>query len=100
MIIKITLALVVAFLINFSSYAQSFQAEKPVICANIKVLFEGLKEKYDEEPFWSGVGPENKFVLMVNTKTETWTIIEFNDITGCIVGEGHKANQIFSKPGV
>jgi hypothetical protein len=95
---KIILALAMVFLIIASSYAQSFQAEKPVICTDIKVLFEGLKEKYDEELFWSGVGPENKFVLMVNTRTRTWTMIEFNNNVACVIGEGHKANQIFLNP--
>jgi hypothetical protein len=95
---KIILALAVAVLINLSCRAESFITKKPVICTNIETIIERLTNKFEELPFWSGVGLENKFVLMVNNKTGTWTMLEFNNDTACIIGEGKEADQIFSKP--
>jgi len=77
-----------------------FQIDKPVTCSDVKTVIEALSEKYNENPFWVGKSTDSKFILMVNLKTSTWSMVEYNDEIACIVGTGNKANQIFLKPSV
>lgn len=69
--------------------AQPVTVEKPVICDKIKTIIEVLSgSKYSEQPFWIGQDETSKYVMMVNEKTSTWTLVQFNDQIACILGSG------------
>ena len=109
----------VLLLLPFSAYAQdpllpeskpqmptTYWAQKPVQCSNMETLIE-MTKKYGEVPtiimdgqtgFPNGVTTPSKFVISLNPKTETWTLIEFvSDEQGCVLGSG-QGNIALGKP--
>jgi len=91
----------ILFLTSLVASAQSnlIEIDKPVTCSDPKTVIEGLSDQYQEQPFWSGRGRESKYVLLVNSKTGSWSMVEYNDKIACIVGTGKSARQIFLGPG-
>lgn len=86
-------SILVTVLLGLSSiaYAQPFQLEKPLVCGDTASLMEALREsEFKEVPFWFGSDSESnsKFLMVVNEKTKSWTIIQFNDKVACILGSG------------
>ena len=82
-----------------SAQSKLIEIDKPVTCSDPKTVIETLSDQYQEQPFWSGRGTESKYVLLVNPKTSTWSIVEYNDKLACVVGTGKGARQIFLGPG-
>lgn len=83
----------VAFLFCLTStiaYAiQPFTVNKPVFCTDVKSMIEFLSgEEFREVPTWVGKDETSKYVLMSNTKTKTWTMVQFNDQVACVLGAG------------
>ena len=91
----------ILFLTSLVANAQPnlIEVDKPVTCSDPKTVIEGLSGQYQEQPFWSGRGSESKYVLLVNPKTNTWSMVEYNDKIACVVGAGKSARQIFLGPG-
>jgi hypothetical protein len=92
----------ILFLTSLVSSAQPdvFEIDKPVTCSDPKTVIETLSDQYQEQPFWSGRDRESKYILFVNSKTGSWSMVEYNDKVACVVGLGKNAKQIFSSPGV
>lgn len=77
------------------AYAQPVTVEKPVVCSDLKTIIETVSgSKWQEEPVWSGRDDTSRYVLTVNQKTKTWTMIQFNDKIACIIGIGESATPI------
>ena len=92
------LLLLISLVVN--AKPEIFQIDKPVNCSDVKTVIEGLSNKYHENPFWVGKSNDSKFILLVNSKTGTWSMVEYNDEIACVIGNGNRANQIFLKPSV
>lgn len=75
-------------LIALIAHAQVFKTEKPIVCSDLKTVFETVITDYQEEPVWRGDDEVSKFVMTANKKTGTWTIIQYNDKLACVVGTG------------
>jgi hypothetical protein len=90
--------LAVAFLLALTSLvanAEIVESNKPVVCSDVKTVIENISSVYNESPYWIGAGNDSsKYVLMVNSKTKTWTIIQFNDKIACVIGTGSRGNLI------
>ena len=75
------------------------QTTKPVICGPLQTIFENLSsEDIKENPVWIGKdqnSPSN-YALFVNSKTGTFTIVQFNQEVGCVLGMGAGAKNIGS----
>lgn len=71
--------------------ACSRESSKPVICLDSKEMFESIFEEYQESILMSfEPDTENtKIVLTVNSKTKTWSIVEYNLETACLLGSGN-----------
>jgi len=98
------LPLVFFFFVS-NSYSQSawFQADKSVTCGPIVSIIEGLiSEKYKEIPTWIGKDKEasSRYSLFVNEKTGAWTLVQFGNEIGCILGLGTDSKNIIPKPNV
>ena len=79
-----TLLIVVAI-----AQAGPVEVKKTVICEETKKLYnELINGEYAELPAWGGEGEKSKFVLLINKETTTWTLIEFDRGTRCIIGAG------------
>ncbi len=81
----------IATLLITVAIAQSTAVEKKknVVCDDTKKMYNELVNgEYAEKPVWGGEGENSKFVLLVNKKTSTWTLIEFLNDTSCVLGVG------------
>lgn len=83
----------VAFLFCLTStivYAsESFTVNKPVFCSDVKSIIEFLTgEGYREQPYWVGKDEKSKYIMLVNQKTKTWSMVQFNDQVACVIGAG------------
>ena len=62
--------------------------DKPVVCASTQVVISTIYEEYKEVPIWGSQLGDSKIALMVNTETQTWTIIQWNKDVGCVIETG------------
>ena len=82
------------------AYAETFTANKKVVCTSD---FDELQKdiatsKYKEVLHWGGMGSDkNFFVMFVNKETGTWTFIETNGKSACIIGAGENSTDVESK---
>ena len=75
----------------------TYWASKPIQCSTIEDLVE-MTKKYGEVPtivmdgetaFPNGMRTPSRFIISMNPKTETWTLIEFvSDEQACVLGSG------------
>ena len=80
--------------------ASSAQAEyktytRKINCAPLAEVLEDLNSSNIKElPVWVGTSndPEIKYSVLVNKKTDTWTIIQYNNGAACVIsiGEGNQ----------
>lgn len=91
-------SILVAFLlglISFVAYAQTIIVEKPVVCSDTKTVIETVSgPDWKEQPFWTGKDTLSRYVMMVNEKSKTWTLIQFKDDIACVIGTGEGHNVI------
>lgn len=81
-------------LIYSISYAQLSEYERKFTCGKTKFVLEALTKNAKEKPIWSGKDPETETdtVVMVNPKTLTWTVVQYDREMACVLhsGEGFK----------
>ena len=68
---------------------------RKITCAPLTEVLEDLNSNNVKElPVWIGTSndPEIKYSILVNKKTDTWTIIQFNTGAACVIsiGEGNQ----------
>ena len=71
--------------------AQPVKIEKTVVCDKTATVFLALEEKFQEMPVWGGKTSQDKsnYALMLNSETKTWTLVQFNADTACVLGTGN-----------
>lgn len=72
--------------------AQPVRIDKPIVCDKTNAVFAVLQEKFQEMPVWGGksAGDQTSYALMLNSETKTWTLLQFNTDTACILGLGNE----------
>jgi hypothetical protein len=84
--------------------AQPVTVEKKVICDSLEAVMASLSgENIKEVPIWFGKEPESElpgYSVLVNEKTGTWSIIQFNQKAACIIGAGEGFQIKFTGPKV
>ena len=73
---------------------QMFQSMKPVLCADIETVHQGIKDGAGEEPYMLWKDSENTYTatLWLNHKTKTVTVIEYvSPGIGCFSAVGVSA---------
>ena len=81
--------------------AQSTAVEinKKVVCDDTKTLLDTLLNEYKESPVWAGTDDKSRYSLLINQETGTWTMIQFDKNTTCILGVGENSRLLNgSKP--
>lgn len=68
---------------------------KKISCAPLAEVLEDLNSNNIKElPVWIGTSndPDIKYSVLVNKKTDTWTIIQYNNGAACVIsiGEGNQ----------
>lgn len=88
--------LILAFLCLTTSisYAQLAEYERKLSCGKTKFLLEALSKIAKEKIIWSGDSKysETQTVVMINTETLTWTVVQYDKNMACVLnnGEGFK----------
>jgi hypothetical protein len=86
-------------LLPIFALADPVTVEKPVICDKPEAVIEAISGGDNNEgPFWVGSDNKSKYILMVNKKTGTWTMVQYNSAIACIIGFGDNQQQIFLGP--
>jgi len=84
-------------LASISALAEPMKANKTVLCDKAESVISALTDSdYREKPIWIGKSPNNNFGLLINDKTGTWTLIEFDNKIACVLGSG-ETYQILAK---
>lgn len=68
--------------------------EKKVVCGETKKVLEELFVQFEEVPVWTGDEPGSRYGLLINEKTNSWTLIQFNENVTCIIGAGTDSKEI------
>ena len=75
---------------------QVFQLNKPMNCSSAQGLMEYLFKQHGEIPVW--VGKESTsgsyISIVMNKEKGTWTVIQYDAATGCVLGAGDKGSPI------
>ena len=68
---------------------------KPVVCDDVKLVIEFVKSQpYYETLYWAGKDENSHYAMLVNEKTKTWTLIQFDEKTACVLGSGENHTKI------
>lgn len=80
-------------MISAVAHAQTTSA-KPVVCGTVtEVVGELRSEQYNEQPIWHGMDTlgTTQYVVFTNVKSLTWTLVQFDNTTACILGTGSRS---------
>lgn len=69
--------------------AEPVKVDKTLICDDVMTVLSALSgSKYKEMPLWLGKSIDSQIVIMANKESGTFTIVQFNSTTACILGDG------------
>lgn len=76
--------------------AETVKISKPVVCNDLKSALAELHGVHGEKIYWVGYEEESEsnFVLLVNAKENTWTVIQTKNDVVCMMGSGDN-NKFF-----
>ena len=66
-------------------------AKKPVKCARLIDALNVIQKTFQEVPIWNSkndIGPSTSIAMFQNKKTGSWTLLEFDNESACILGVG------------
>jgi hypothetical protein len=69
---------------------------KPIVCMETTALLSALtSEELNEKIHWAGKTDteDSNFVLFVNQKTKSWTMVQMNNKVACILGTGSQSTD-------
>lgn len=83
------------FIFPILAQAEPTIIQKDVLCDNVKTVIETLiSVPYNEQPVWSGKDSSSRYVMLLNRKTGTWSLVQFNDKAACVLGTGTDSTEI------
>ena len=94
---KIIIALFMCMAIPlYSQTIDLFELNKPMRCTEVQKLINHLAEAYGEKITWVGKeGNTGTYIaLYKNDSTGTWTMIQYDTRTGCVLGAGELGTPI------
>lgn len=95
---KISIAGLLLSFIGSTSFAETFQTSKPIICASIKEILAVVKDDKLTGMFSAkDLQGESNYALFFNEKEKTWLFIQFNEKTACVLGGGVEGKLQSSK---
>ena len=92
--------LIIPALLALSLSAQAnewSERKKPVICGPFREIVQTLmQERYREWPLWIGQSSEDstQFSLFTNVDTGAWTLVQYNKVSGCVLGVGDTSDVV------
>jgi len=75
---------------------QLFELTRQMRCAPVEALIAHLMEAYGEKVVWVGKDRNNGTYVSLykNEATGTWTMIQYDNRTGCVLGAGELGTPI------
>ena len=73
---------------------------KQVVCDTTKRVLSTITEEFEETPQWQGQNAQQmtQIMLTVNLKTGSWTIVEYNADTACVLAVGENSSSRWGIP--
>lgn len=65
-----------------------FYIDRKIECDKIELVFEHFVTKYAEMPVWHGKDRNSGYLLLVNERTGSWTMLQYADDIACVLGVG------------
>ena len=77
-------------LVASTAMAEPVEVNKVVVCDDKDTMLEHLNVKYGETPYWIGAEEDeiSNVMLMVNTETQSWSLVQFTDRVSCLINSG------------
>jgi hypothetical protein len=75
----------------FCVSAMAFTTQKPVDCFGTPEVTKMLREEFNEVIIFDSINNltgKSRIALFVNSKTGTWTLVEYDNDNACILGAG------------
>jgi hypothetical protein len=75
----------------FCVSAMAFTTQKPVDCFGTPEVTKMLREEFNEVIIFDSINNltgKSRISLFVNSKTGTWTLVEYDNDNACILGAG------------
>lgn len=76
------------------AHAQLHEYERRFTCGETQFVISALTKTAQERPIWSGADSQTgtQTTLLVNTKTLTWTVVQYDHKMACVLhsGEGFR----------
>ena len=92
---RLTMAFLFCLTGSIANAQPSVQLNKPVTCNTFNIVTEELSKTYKEEPNWTGNGTYTKYIMFVDPKTQSWTLVEYSDNgIACIIGTGEQSTLL------
>jgi len=88
---KLLLLISLAMSVPALGQAKLDKLNKPVFCGPSQEIFAYITgPEFKEQLYWFGKieSDDSKFALLVNAKTRSWTLVEFDKDTACVLGSG------------
>lgn len=92
--LAVLLMIPLAGLAQSDSEKELITSTKKIVCAELPQLLKELGD-IKETPFWAGSDKNSYYGLFVNQQTREWSLIQFNNEIGCVLGVGGKHTHIF-----
>jgi len=98
-VLIVVASMIASYISNALAQSSAVKINKTVVCDDTKTLLDTLLNEYNESPVWAGTDEKSKYGLLINQETGTWTMIQFDKNTTCILGVGENSRAIsFGKP--
>jgi len=94
---KIIIALFLCISTTVSAQTiQLFELTRQMSCAPVEALIAHLMQAYGEKVVWVGKDRNNATYVSLykNEATGTWTMIQYDSRTGCVLGAGELGTPI------
>lgn len=91
-----SVAIVFSLSSNAMEKSKVFTLNKPMQCAPAESVFDEFSSMYGEKPLWVGKEENsNSYItLLTNKETGSWTMIQYDSTTACVLGSGKNASPI------
>jgi len=90
---------VLILLVTVAHVAAQQSTARPM-CDTKEKVFKMLADDFGEIPQWMGHIPQSDthMMLTVNSRTGTWTVIEYNTVTACVISSGNRSISGWGTP--
>ena len=79
------------------TFADAFNAQKPVVCDEIKKTMVTFEKQYGEKPTLVFKAKETMIIITMNTENGSWTVLETQDDgVVCLLSSGEGYSMVSS----